>query len=374
MRGKRKGFFLLALWALTAALFFTGCTAQAQPVQLPPAIENPETPPPAPVPEPAPEPEPESLPPPPIDPLTGLATDAKTALTIPVAIMINNYHQAFPQFGIAQAGILYECMTEGSITRIMAVFNNYAGIAQIGPVRSARDYFIDLAYNHEAYYIHYGGSPQAYAKVNKNKVPNLDGLSALDTVMFWRDKERLRKGSYMIEHSVFTSGEKIVQGLNYKKYATDAKGTIAPAFSFAEVEYTPEGGTPARKITIPYGSYTAPVYTYDAVRKVYLREQVKGAHIDGQTGEQLSFKNVLVLYVPQKRVAGDSAGRLDVTVSTSGAGLYITNGVAIPIRFEKKSMKEPVVYTTEGGEVLKVNPGKTFINCLDNQKKAVVEE
>jgi hypothetical protein len=48
-------------------------------------------------------------------------------------------------------------------------------------------------------------------------------------------------------------------------------------------------------------------------------------------------------------VAGDSAGRLDVTVSTFGSGLYITNGVAIPIRFEKKSMKEPVVYTT-GGE------------------------
>jgi hypothetical protein len=166
----------------------------------------------------------------------------------------------------------------------MAVFNNYAGIAQIGPVRSARDYFIDLAYNHEAYYIHYGGSPQAYAKVNKNKVPNLDGLSALDTVMFWRDKERLRKGSYMIEHSVFTSGEKIVQGLKTIKIRNRRQRNHRPRLSFARWNTTP-GGTPARKITIPYGSYNAPVYTYDAVRKVYLREQVKGAHIDGQTGE-----------------------------------------------------------------------------------------
>jgi hypothetical protein len=72
-------------------------------------------------------------------------------------------------------------------------------------------------------------------------------------------------------------------------------------------------------------------------------------------------------------IAGDSAGRLDITVSTKGKGLYITNGVAIPMLFEKKSMKGPVVYTTADGEILKVNPGQTFINYLDNKKEAVIE-
>jgi hypothetical protein len=129
----------------------------------------------------------------------------------------------------------------------------------------------------------------------------------------------------------------------------------------------------ANTVTIPYGTYTAPVYTYDVQNKAYRRDQVKGAHIDGQTGQQLLFKNVFVLYVPQKRIVGDSAGRLDITIATKGKGLYITNGVVVPIRFEKKSMKDPVVYTTEEGEILKVNPGQTFINCLDNSKEAIIE-
>lgn len=365
---KKHGFLFFCAVCLLLSLL-AGCAKPPEPVQTPPpAVENPII-----IPKPEPpivEPEPTG----PADPLTGLVTEEKIAKTIPIAVMINNYHLAFPQYGIAKAGIIYECMAEGSITRLMAIFNNYADIPEIGPVRSARDYFIDLAYNHGAYYIHYGGSPQAYAKVKSNAVKNLDGLSSLDGIMFWRDKERLKKGSYMIEHSVFTSGEKIIKGLNYKKYETESTEEIAPAFLFVKEDYTPSGGVVANKVTIPYGTYTVPIFTYDKERKLYLREQVKGAHIDGATGEQLAVKNVLVLYVPQKIIAKDKAGRLDIDMITKGKGLYITNGVAVPILFEKKALKEPIVYTTQDGKTLEVNCGQTFINCLDNSIDAIVEE
>ena len=361
---KNTRFFLIT--AMLMCFFLVGCQAdQPEPTPtIPPVLE--------PQPQPQPEPEPEPEPKGPIDPLTGLETEQKYVDTIPVAVMINNARLAYPQYGIGRAGIIYECMAEGGITRMMAVFNNYADVEQIGSVRSARDYYIDLAYNHGAYYIHYGGSPQAYAKIKNESVKNLDGLSALDSIMFWRDKERLKKGSYMMEHSAFTSGAKIIEGLAYKKYETQATDEVKPAFSFAAEEYTPSGEK-AAIVNVPYGSSLSLMFTYNEETKLYYRAQRKEAHVDALLNEQLAFKNVFILYVPQKLIAGDTEGRLAVTIVGEGEGLYITNGVAIPIRYEKKSSLEPTIYKTEDGKILQVNSGQTYIGCVDNKKEAEIE-
>ena len=51
--------------------------------------------------------------------------------------MIENSEKARPQTGLQQADIVYEAMAEGSITRMLCVFNDQKPVVA-GPVRSTR--------------------------------------------------------------------------------------------------------------------------------------------------------------------------------------------------------------------------------------------
>ena len=100
----------------------------------------------------------------PTNPLTGLRVDDDYATTHrPVGVMINNLKAALPQYGLAQADILYEVVAEGGITRLLAIYSDARQVPKIGSVRSARPVYIELATGHDATLIHYGTSTQADA-------------------------------------------------------------------------------------------------------------------------------------------------------------------------------------------------------------------
>ena len=96
-------------------------------------------------------------------PFTGVMSEEES-LSRPVAVMINNHPLARPQSGLSQADIVYEFITEGNVTRLLAIFQSELP-EQIGPVRSARDYFIHMAKGLDAFYVAHGYSPDALAAV-----------------------------------------------------------------------------------------------------------------------------------------------------------------------------------------------------------------
>ena len=112
-----------------------------------------------------------------VNPLTGLPSDEDLSSKRPVAIMINNLRASLPQVGISNADILYECLVEGGTTRLMAVVMNYEELGVIGSVRSSREYYLDFAANHDAIYVHAGGSTEAYSQIRSRGVNNLDGVN-----------------------------------------------------------------------------------------------------------------------------------------------------------------------------------------------------
>lgn len=124
----------------------------------------------------------------------------------PYAVMINNNHAAWPQCGIQDAYLVYEIIAEGGITRMMALYKDQE-TAKIGSIRSARHYFIDYAEENDAIFVHWGGSPQAYARINTG-INDIDGI-ALEGSVFFRDKTLKRA----YEHTGFTSMQ------NVKEYA-----------------------------------------------------------------------------------------------------------------------------------------------------------
>ena len=123
----------------------------------------------------------------------------------PYAVMINNNHDAWPQCGLQDAYIVYEIIAEGGISRMMALYKDTFP-EKIGSVRSARHYFIDYAEENDAIFVHWGGSPQAYSRLNS--IAHLDGI-ALEGTVFFRDRTLNRD----YEHTGFTSME------NVKEYA-----------------------------------------------------------------------------------------------------------------------------------------------------------
>ncbi|HWJ80121.1 MAG TPA: DUF3048 domain-containing protein, partial [Niallia sp.] len=95
----------------------------------------------------------------PIYPLTGLPSK-KESTDRAVSVMINNHPKARPQTGLADADIVYEALAEGEVTRFLAIFQS-SKPEKIGPIRSSRDYYIELAKGYDSLYIAHGYSPEA---------------------------------------------------------------------------------------------------------------------------------------------------------------------------------------------------------------------
>jgi len=132
-------------------------------------------------------------------PLSGLPlTEDQTTDFFAINIMFDNAYDARPQYGLEEADIVYEALAEGNITRLLGVFDSHKNIEKIGPVRSARPYFMDFASEYGGVYMHVGGSPEALASIDDYDFYNVDQIGAGE-IYFWRDTNLLAP------HNVFTS-------------------------------------------------------------------------------------------------------------------------------------------------------------------------
>ena len=310
---------------------------------------------------PQPEPEPEPVLPY-TNPLTGEGCEVDVGARRPIAVMLNNLKKALPQVGVSQADVIYEILAEGGITRMMAVFQDVAGAGEIGTVRSARDYYASLAYGHDAVYLHAGGSPQAYEFIKSRGVTALDCVNGpYEGTLFWRDQERRRSAG--LEHSVLTSSETIQELLpTYQRVRLDHEEGFQVGWTFQE---GPEaGGEAAEILTVPFSTYKTGAFEYDPDSGLYLVEEYGEPYVDGNTGEQVAVKNVLVLYTDVSQLSGDSAGRLKVRTTGSGGGLLVRDGLAWPITWEREGESDRLSFYREDGQPAALGVGHSYINIV----------
>ncbi len=322
-----------------------------------------------PTPEPTPEPTP--VPPEKVNPLTGLPLEGEaTANQRPVAIMLNNIKEALPQQGNSQADILYEVLAEGGITRMLGVYQSMEGVGEVGSVRSARPYYLELVLGLDAVYLHAGGSDDAYADIKAWDVTALDCVrTTAYSAIFWRDAQRRKNNGY--EHSVLTSGDAILANFpNYSFRKDHAEGYTLP-YTFAE-DGTPAGGTDARVIRVPFSNYKTGVFTYDEASKKYLVEEYGKPFVDGNTGEQLAMTNVVTIRASCKAI--DSYGRMRVDLSGySGDGWFACGGKLVPIAWSKADRNSPLVYTLQDGKSVTFGQGNSYVNIIPLSNEITVE-
>ncbi len=358
MKRRMGTLVLAALMILTA-----GCG------QAPPEPEPEPDPVPVVEPEPVPEPEPEPEVPAGTNPLTGLPMEPEYEQNRPVAVMFNNLKAAQPQVGIAQADVIYEITAEGGITRMLGLYQTLEGVGTLGSIRSTRPYYLELALGHDALLVHAGGSPEAYTDIRSWGVDNMDGVNGgSDAKIFWRDAERRKTMNY--EHTLVTSGEKILEYLAQGHFETQHDADYVYGQTFVE-DGTPADGTPAQELTVQFSSYKTGVFTYAPESRTYLAQQYGKPHVDGETGEQVSASNVLVLKTDISVISGDTAGRMKARLTGEGEGLYLCGGKSIPIRWSKTDRNHPFVYTREDGTPLALEQGRSYV-CIVSARNAKI--
>lgn len=287
--------------------------------------------------------------------------------TRPYAVMINNNHAAWPQCGLQDAYLVYEIIAEGGISRMMALYKDVYP-TKIGSVRSARHYFIDYAEENDAVFIHWGGSPQAYSRINQG-INDLDGI-ALEGSVFFRDKSLNRD----YEHTGFVNLEKAKEYAENKGYTRDTEKDLLLNYSAEEIDLSSNTqAKAASSIILKYSDYHTTSYKYDEENKVYKRSMSGKANVDLETGEQYTAKNIIVYNVRNYTLGGQNKGRQELENVGSGKGYYISNGYSVPITWEKTSHSGQTVYKYENGEEIIVNDGNTFIQICPIDAKITIE-
>jgi len=279
----------------------------------------------------------------------------------PVAVVIDNIRRALPQSGIAQADILYEALAEGGATRLVAVFKEFDA-ERIGPVRSARSYFVDFAIDHDAIFIHHGGSPASYNDLRSMNIDRLDGM--VEGQVFWRDRDRINRGLH--DHSSYTSTERIWRRINERNIRYAMHEDRVSMFNFFPVPTSPRGSEPAAEFEIRFIQGYSTRFVFDEETSLYAMSTTHGAHIDAETGEQLTFSNVIVQNTQVRHIPGDNAGRREIVTVGQGTGYLFTNGQVAPIRWAKDNRMSSTRWYNENGLPLNINIGRTYIAVTEN--------
>lgn len=283
----------------------------------------------------------------------------------PIAIMIDNHSDAWPQAGLQQAYMVYEIVVEGGETRLMALFKG-VDVEKIGPVRSARHYFLDYAMENDAIYTHFGESPQADSDIRKYSINEIDGI-AEDGTTFKRVKDKASP------HNAVTSIDKLIESAKNKKFKmTSNKESV---LNYVTDEVNLEDGQEAISVTIPHSQLQTVKYVYDEENKVYKRQARGKEQTDWDTKETITTKNIIVTFCDNYTLSdAENKGRQGLKNIGTFEGYYITNGKAIKIKCIKNAREEQTTYQDLEGNEIKVNDGNTFVNICPTDAKVEIEE
>ncbi|MFC1687532.1 DUF3048 domain-containing protein [Patescibacteria group bacterium] len=284
--------------------------------------------------------------------IDGVKVPASRANLFPVAVMIENLVSSRPPSGLVDANVVYEALAEGGITRFMAIYASGYEIEKIGPVRSARPYYLDWAKEYGALYAHIGGSQQALSDIQKYDIFDLNQF--FNAQYFWRDSERVRP------HNLYTSS----QNLSLALRDLDAPAT-GDYDGWTFKEDADDLPTTEKTIQIEFSSINYLVnYTFNRENNHYVRNLAGEAHLD-LDGRQIVAKNVIVQFV--QATHADDEGRLSMKSTGEGDAVFFIDGKSIEGTWEKESMESRTEYLDSTGEPIEFNAGTIWIEIVPSE-------
>lgn len=282
-------------------------------------------------------------------PLTGIKVpDQASTQQAVTGIMIENSPDARPQSGLKPAGVVFEAIAEGGITRFLALYQE-AKPQLIGPVRSVRLYYVDWVAPFQASVAHVGGSKFALNEVRNGKYRDIDQF--FNGGSYWRATDRYAP------HNVYTSFEKL-DALNLKKGYTTSSFTSWPRAD-GTASKSPNATSIDVKISGPlYNSH----YDYDATTNTYKRFEGGAAHNDREAG-QITPSTVVVIDTNMTTVFEDGY-REQITTTGSGRARIFQNGVVTEATWSKVDRGSQIRFVDADGKEVQFNRGQTWITAV----------
>ena len=280
--------------------------------------------------------------------LTGLQVGFDINKLPVTGVMIENSPDARPQSGLVDAGVVFEAVAEGGITRFLALFQDTKP-GYVGPVRSARPYYIRYLLGFDANYAHAGGSPVAIA--------DIASLSVKDMDQFYNGGSYDRVSNRYAPHNLYTSIDRLLALGASKGYTSS---TYTPIARKAEKKIDTPAAS-AIDIAISSSFYNVH-YTYDTANNSYLRSEGGQAHTDEKSGKQINPKVVAVVVTDK----GTDPDGIHSVYRTSGSGqaFIFQDGDVIKGTWSKPDDRSQIQFKNAAGEEQKLNAGQTWITLV----------
>jgi len=273
----------------------------------------------------------------------------------PLSIMVENSEGARPQSGLDKANIVYEVLAEGGITRFLAIYYD-RDAEEVGPIRSARPYFVSKSLEHQAIYVHVGGSEEAYNFIKEEKIDDINEF--VDFQPFWRSTDRNPP------HNLYTSTVKLRKEANKLGYIEMIK---KQEYLFETDINERLSGRETDSIVIPYNSIYAVSYKYQPEPMKYLRFMNGEPHIDSKTKEQLAVDNIIIQFAETKII--DEEGRLAIDFVGKGTGLLFFKGNSAEITWKKPDLRAKTQFLDQEGNRIALTPGNVWIQIVPSDLK-----
>ncbi|HSX43610.1 MAG TPA: DUF3048 domain-containing protein [Candidatus Saccharimonadales bacterium] len=318
-----------------------------------------------------------TIPPTPIySTLSGLQiTDASLNQKPVTAVMVENSIDARPQSGLGDAGVVFEAIAEGGVTRFMALFQDKTP-TDVGPIRSARPYYVQWALGFDAAYAHVGGSPDALNDIKTWGVHDMN--------QFYNAGYFHRVTSRAAPHNVYTGIDTLNQLEAKDGYTSTFTGFARKDDQPYKAPTQPSNGskpltnqpvvTPANSIDFKLSGPTYdPHYDYDPSANTYKRSEAGAAHTDANTNTQLSPKVVVAMVVPLGRGALDSSGAYysDYNPIGTGAAYFFQDGTVVQGKWSKPDNSGALTFTDTNGTPFTLNRGQTWITAVSSTSGVV---
>lgn len=291
--------------------------------------------------------------------LDGVPVASDKANTNIYAVVIENIVEARPQSALDRASVVYETLAEGGITRFLALYPVGESIDKIGPVRSARPYFVSWSEEYKALFVHAGGSPQALDYLRSGRA------NVYDFNQFSNGGNFIRDASRKAPHNLYTDTNKLFAGL--RRRAPDAKPNYT---SWPFKGETPLDSRPqtVNDLVIDFSSFSYRVkYVYDRVQNRYQRYQADKPHLM-LDGAQVYAKDIAVQFTSIGPLAGEKQ-RLDIKTIGSGKLLLFRDGTVTEGTWKKSSASARTEWLDASGNALSLNPGPIWIETVATSTK-----
>ncbi len=301
----------------------------------------------------------------------------------PLAVMIENHADSRPQSGLSKADVVYEAVAEGGITRFMGIF--YCGIAaksvNLAPVRSARQHFLGWVQEYDALYNHVGGAglcndptvderAKALCNIQKYKIKDMDQFG-ISFPTCYRNYDRLDH-PVATEHTMVCVSDKLI-ALAKQRGWTNVDGSGVPwdknfaPWKFKDDAKENERGTTASIVFSAWKGYDREYgvrWDYDKVANVYKRSNGGAPHTDLETKEQLSAKDVVIMFAKETGPVDEHAHLLYANTG-SGTGLVFRDGTVIKATWKKATQTSRTVFSdASSGKEIEFTRGQIWIEML----------